>query len=129
MKLLKEKRFYRFLIPSLVGIFLFVTPINMNGSITIPIAVAANWLLDLMGDYTLTIIWLLISLSAILTILHKWVGLDFLKRNEKLDNLFSVKGFWFVVRMIGFMFANMIFLTSVLILSSVTPPAVWSSTT
>ena len=109
MKLLKEKRFYRFLIPSLVGIFLFVTPINMNGSITIPIAVAANWLLDLMGDYTLTIIWLLISLSAILTILHKWVGLDFLKRNEKLDNLFSVKGFWFVVRMIGFMFANMIF--------------------
>ena len=109
MKLLKDKRFYRFLIPSLVGIFLFVTPINMNGSITIPIAVAANWLLDLMGDHTLTIIWFLISVSAILTILHKWMGISFLKRNEKLDGLFSVQGFWFVVRMIGFVFANMIY--------------------
>ena len=109
MKLLKEKRFYRFLIPSLVGIFLFVTPINMNGSITIPIAVAANWLLNLMGDYTLTIIWFLISASTIVTIIHKWVGIGLLKRNEKLNNLFSVKGFWFIVRMIGFVFANMIF--------------------
>ena len=109
MKLLKDKRFYRFLIPSLVGIFLFVTPINLDGSITIPIAVAANWLLELMGDHTLTIIWFLISASAILTIIHKWVGIGFLKRNEKLDSLFSVRKFWFVVRMIGFVFANMIY--------------------
>jgi len=109
MKLLKEKRFYRFLFPSLVGIFLFVTPINMDGSITIPIAVAANWLLELMGAHTLTIIWFLISVSAILTIIHKWVGIGLLKRNEKLNNLFNVKGFWFIVRMIGFVFANMIY--------------------
>ena len=105
----KNKWFYRFLIPSLVGIFLFVTPINMDGSITIPIAVAANALLDLMGDHTLTIIWLLISLSAILTILHKWIGIGLFKRNEKLNNLFGVKGVWFVIRMIGFVFANMIY--------------------
>ena len=107
--LLKEKRFYRFLIPSLIGMFLFVTPIHQDGNLTIPIAVVANKLLDLMGGYTLTIIWVLISLSAILTILHRTVGIGLLKRNEKLDNLFSVKGFWFVVRMIGFVFANMIY--------------------
>lgn len=109
MKVLKEKRFYRFLLPSLVGAFLFVTPINQGGNLTIPIAVVANKLLDILGDTTLTIIWVLISLSAVITILHKTVGIRLLKKNHKMDSLFSVKGFWFVVRMIGFVFANMIY--------------------
>ena len=109
MKLFKDIRFYRFLIPSLIGAFLFVTPINQNGNLTIPIAVAANKLLDLMGNHTLTIIWALISISALGTLLHKFVGIPFLKKDPKLNALFSVKGFWFWVRMIGFLFANMIY--------------------
>ena len=107
--MLKEKRFYRFLIPSLIGAFLFVTPISQGGNLTIPVAVAANKLLDLMGGHTLTIIWALISLSAILTILHRTIGIGLLKKNEKMNALFSVKGFWFAVRMIGFVLANMIY--------------------
>ena len=71
MKILKEKRFYKFLIPSLFGILLFVTPMNENGNLTIPIAILAHWLLDLMGEHSTTIICLLISASAILTIIHK----------------------------------------------------------
>ena len=109
MNILKDKRFLKFLIPSLIGAFLFVTPIEQGGNMTIPIAVAANALLDVMGDATLTIIWILISLSAILTIIHKTAGIGILKKNPKLDNLFQVKGFWFVIRMIGFVFANMIY--------------------
>ncbi len=109
MKLLNDKRFYKFLIPSLIGAFLFVTPINQDGNLTIPIAVVANKLLDLMGSSSLTIIWALISLSAIVTLVHKAAGIPFLKKNEKLDALFSVKGFWFVTRMVGFLFANMIY--------------------
>jgi len=109
MKLLKNKRFYKFLIPSLIGMFLFVTPINQDGNLTIPIAVAANALLDAMGEYSTSIIWVLINLSALLTILHKTVGIGFLRKNEKLDNLFNVKGFWFVVRIIGCVFVNMLY--------------------
>ena len=105
----KDIRFYKFLIPSLIGAFLFVTPINQDGNLTIPIAVAANKLLDLMGDHTMTIIWVLISLSALGTLLHKVVGIPFLKKDPKLNALLSVKGFWFWVRMVGFLFANMIY--------------------
>ena len=107
MQLLKDKRFYMFLIPSLIGAFLFVTPIQYDGNLTIPIAIAANFMLNLMGNHALTIIWLLISLSAVVTIVHKLRPLSILKRNEKLDALFSVKGFWFAIRMVGFVFANM----------------------
>ena len=109
MKYIKEKRFFKFFIPSLIGAILFVVPINQNGNLTIPIAVAANKLLNLMGAHSLTIIWLLISISSILTILHRVLGLSFLKKDPKLDELFGVKGFWFLVRMIGFIFANMIY--------------------
>ncbi|MBR5484951.1 MAG: YjiH family protein [Oscillospiraceae bacterium] len=109
MKILSDKRFYKFLIPSLIGAFLFVTPIKQDGNLTIPIAVAAHKLLELMGDNSIVIIWGLISLSAIITILHRAFGINFLKKNKKLDSLFSVKGFWFAIRMIGFLFANMIY--------------------
>ena len=109
MNILRDKRFLRFFIPSLIGAFLFVTPINYNGNLTIPVAVAANAMLDLIAPYTLTITWVLINLSAILTILHRSVGLSLLKKNEKMDALFRVKGIWFWVRMTGFLFVNMIY--------------------
>ena len=109
MKIISDKRFYRFLIPSLIGMFLFVTPINQNGNLTIPIAVAANALLKFMGEYSLTVIWILISVSAVITLIHRFVGISVLKKIPKLDNLFGVKGFWFVVRMTGFVFVNMIY--------------------
>ena len=109
MKLMKDIRFYKFLIPSLIGAFLFVFPVNENGNLTIPIAIAAHKLLALMGNHTLTIIWALISVSSALTLLHRFLDLGFLKKDPKLDALFSVKGFWFWVRMTGFLFVNMIY--------------------
>ena len=109
MNILNDKRFFKFLIPSLIGAFLFVTPINQDGNLTIPIAVVANKLLDFMGDSALTIIWALITLSGVITVIHKFIGIGILKKNAKLDNLFSVKGFWFAVRLIGLVFANMIY--------------------
>ena len=109
MKYIKDNRFYKFFIPSLIGVILFVVPINQDGNLTIPIAAVANKLLDFMGDHTLTIIWLLISISAIVTLLHRFLGLAVLKKNPKMNDLFSVKGFWFGIRMIGFLFINMIY--------------------
>jgi len=109
MNLFKDKRFLKFLLPSLVGMVLFVIPVSQDGSLTIPIAVAANFLLNLMGVHSSTVIWLLISLSAVVTLLHKTVGVPFIRKNRKLDALFSVKGLWFFVLMAGFAFVNMIY--------------------
>ena len=109
MKLMKDIRFYKFFIPSLIGAILFVVPVKQNGHLTIPIAVAANKMLDLMGDHALTIIWSLISISFIVTLVHRFFGLTILKKNSKMDALFSVKGFWFWIRMVGFLFVNMIY--------------------
>ncbi len=107
MKNLKSENFLKFLIPSAIGVVLFVTPINQNGNLTIPIAVMANALLNFMGDYSTVVICLLISISAIVTLIHKFVGIKFIKENPKLDNLFTLTPFWFAIRMTGFVFAIM----------------------
>lgn len=105
MKLLKDKTFLKFLIPSLIGLFLFITPIQKDGNLTIPIAVIANALLGLMGDASKPIICGLISISAIVTLIHRIHPIPFLQRDEKLNALFGVKGLWFLTRMFGFTMA------------------------
>ena len=109
MKLLKDKTFYKFLIPSLIGLFLFVTPIRSEGNLTIPIAVIANALLNLMGEHSSLVIYVLITISALVTIIHKLHPIPFIKNHDKLNNLFDIKGIWLVVRMLGLVFVNMLF--------------------
>ncbi len=109
MKKVSLGTFLKFLIPSMAGLFLFITPVQSGGNFTIPIAVISNGLLGLMGKYSIFIIYLLITLSGLLTVVHKVFGISFLKKHEKFDNLFDVKGLWFVVRMLGVLFANMIY--------------------
>ena len=108
MKLWNNKLFWRVLIPSLVGIFLFVTPVQYEGNISIPIAVAAGIFQNLLGEYAATVIWAIISASALVTVLHKIFRIPFIKHNPKLDGLFDVKGIWLVIRMLGFALVNMI---------------------
>lgn len=109
MKLLKDKRFYKFLIPSLIGIILFVVPVRNDGQLTIPVAILAKWLLNFISDDSLMIIWLLISVSTVLSVAHKLFKFPFFATNEKLNSLFNPNWFWLSVRIVGFVFASMIF--------------------
>lgn len=109
MEFIKNKNFYRFLIPSLIGIFLFVTPVNSDRNLTIPVAVMAKYLLGIMGDKSLTVIYILISLSAVITILHKIFSFKAIKMIKPLENLFSPSPVWFFIRILGFIFATMIY--------------------
>lgn len=108
MKLIKNPNFWKFLLPSLVGAFLFVTPIRNEGNFTIPVAVAAHWLLSCMGSCSTWVIWGLISISTIVTLLHKAFRFPFIDNNEKLKNLFDIRGIWLFVRAAGFVLAGML---------------------
>ncbi len=105
---MKQRNWIRFLFPSLIGLLLFVTPVNQNGNMTIPVAVMAHWLLSVIEQDALTIEWVLVSLSTIITLIHSVFGIPWLHRHEKLNDLFCVKGFWLAVRVIGFVFVNML---------------------
>ncbi len=97
--------FMRFIIPSLIGIFLFMIPISYDGSVTIPVAILAGMVEELLGPALPAIVTILIGLAVVGTLLAKVAAVSWITNNTFLDNLFSVTPIWFIVRIIGFILA------------------------
>lgn len=97
----------KFLIPSLLGVMLFMMPIAYNGEITIPIAVLSNWLQGSLGHILPTIILILVMITAVGTIIGKLFTPKFIIKNKFLNNLFIVTPVWFVIRILAAVFIFM----------------------
>ena len=94
----------KFIIPSLLGILLFMTPIKFNGEITIPIAILSGELVNFLGVTLPSLITFIISLSALGSIIAVTLKPKFILENEFLNTLFNLKPIWFVARILGAIF-------------------------
>lgn len=94
----------KFIIPSTIGVLLFMTPMNIDGKVTIPIAFLANFFVDILGNNLLHLATLLISLSAIGSILTKTIKPKFIINNSYLKHLFDVTPIWLLARILGMIF-------------------------
>lgn len=99
---------FKFIIPSLIGIFLFMTPIKIDGDFTIPIAVLAGFVQDGLTDYLSLIMLIIISLTAIFTLIYR-ISPSLADRSDFFKSLFMVSNFWVVVRILAMVFAIMVF--------------------
>ncbi|QHS23628.1 YjiH family protein [Virgibacillus sp. MSP4-1] len=115
----------KFILPSLLGIFLFMIPFSYKGQVTIPIAILASWLQNQIGDYLTGIMTFIIVLTAFMTLLYRWI----LKRNPKalsfspfFTGLFHVTTFWTLVRVVGAVLALLTYF-------QVGPEAIYSENT
>jgi nucleoside recognition membrane protein YjiH len=93
----------------LIGIFLFITPINTGEGFTIPIAILANFVQDLLAEQLSLIMMIIIVITAILTLIAKLGGPDTFKKTPFFHNLFHTSIFWTVIRVIAAIFAVMVF--------------------
>lgn len=93
-----------FIIPSLIGVLLFIVPIKFNGEITIPIALMSKFLANMLEGYLTATITLIICISAICSIITKIFKPDFILKNEFLNALFNVSIIWFIARILGAVF-------------------------
>lgn len=100
----------RFLIPSLIGVFLFMVPVpDGTGSPTIPIAYAANATGEAMASAMPWLLLCLAAISAVGTVLHATVKPAFL--DTRLGRLlFDTSTFWLAVRLVGLVITAMIVL-------------------
>lgn len=99
----------RFLLPSLLGILIFLVPIPWDGRITIGIGVVTNWLKDLMGAYGLHFVIVLIVITSVLTLLGTTFRVGWIHRHAGLKNLFAVPPIWLILRLIGTTFGLVYF--------------------
>lgn len=116
------KNFLLFLIPSIIGIFLFMTPIPTKDGITIPIAVLSDTVQNLIGDYIPLIMVIITVIAFIGSLLAKLAKPTFITNSNFWNNLFNVHPFWVIARLLAAIFAVMVYF-------ELGPEAVWSGNT
>ena len=116
------KHYLLFIIPSLIGILLFMTPISNNGEITIPIAIVSNFLYGLLETSLPLIMTVLISLSAMISLFTKVVKPGFIINNSFFNSLFNVTPLWLTARVLGMIFVIITYL-------EIGPEWIWSEYT
>ena len=99
----------RFLIPSIIGIVLFMIPFKFDGEFTIPVAILSGLFTDLLGDALPAIITVLVSFTGLMTIIYKLMKPDFIEKSKELKGLFNVNSFWFLVRIVGMILVILVY--------------------
>ncbi|WP_147535064.1 YjiH family protein [Bacillus marasmi] len=111
-----------FLIPSLIGIVLFMLPISYQGQMTIPIAILSGLVQSGLEGYLPQIMTVIIVLTFICTAMAKMIRPAILARNPFLKTLFDVTPVWFFARGLGAVYA-------VLTVFQIGPEFIWSENT
>ena len=111
-----------FVIPSLLGVLLFITPVSVGEQFTIPVALLASALKSSIGDTISPLITLIIIFTGLMTLATKAFKPGFISHSAFLSGLFDVSPVWCFVRLLGMAFA-------ILSLFEMGPAAIWSEDT
>ena len=98
---------FLFIIPSLLGVFLFITPISTADGIKVPIAILANWLAAIVEPGIQMFAFIVFVVAAIGSIIMHFIPKDETKERNLLDSLFRVHWFWTAMRVLAVIFAGM----------------------
>ncbi len=93
-----------FLLPSLAGVLLFVTPVVSEDGLTIPVAILAGMLKSILAGDLIAIITSVVVFTGLMTIVTKLFSPKLIYQNAFLSELFDVSPIWFLVRMAGMAF-------------------------
>ena len=96
-----RRRLWRFLLPSLAGILIFLTPVNVDGNSTIVLGVLTNVIRDLFSSVQLSMIVGVICLSAIGGIYHTFFKPDWEIRFPALYAACHVPPLWLALRVVS----------------------------
>ena len=93
-----------FLIPSLIGVFLFMTPVPSGEIMTIPIAVMAKAIQALFSEIALGLIATIICITGVMSLIFSVFKPKSLTKFCLLNHLFNVSWIWLVTRLFGMAF-------------------------
>lgn len=105
----KWKDHLRFIIPSLIGILIFITPISTKDGMTIPIALLAGWVQDALKDYLSFIMMAIIVITALFTLIGWFTKGKAYAKTPFFHQLFATSTFWTFTRVVAAVFAIMVY--------------------
>ena len=98
-----------FLIPSIIGIIIFMIPVKFDGEWTIIVKIFADFIAKTIGDYLPALCTIIITISFVMSVLASF-NVKFIKENKLLNQTFSVTPVWLVLRILGFIVVWMVVL-------------------
>lgn len=104
------KNILTFIIPSFIGLLLFMTPVSYQDALTIPVAVIAKGLQSLLADSLSLIVTIIVVLTALASTVTKLCKPRVVIEHKFLNSLFNVSTMWFVVRLLGALFIVMTYM-------------------
>ncbi|KPZ72014.1 Nucleoside recognition [Shewanella sp. P1-14-1] len=104
------KTILTFVIPSLLGLLLFMTPISYNGAITIPIAIVSKAVQSHFADILPLLVTCIVVFMAIISVISKLLKPKLVLEKPFLNTLLNVSPFWLVVRILGAIFIVLTYL-------------------
>ncbi|GGO75501.1 membrane protein [Marinobacterium nitratireducens] len=99
--------YLKFIIPSLIGILFFLTPIVVDGKVTIGMGVLADMLKEAAKDYLPAFATSLLVISALVSLYAALLKPRWTQRDSTLVEIFTPKGIWLWLRVVGAAFAAM----------------------
>lgn len=108
MKKYPTSSYFFFIIPSLIGVLLFMTPVLTEDGWKVPIAILANLLAGFVAPIISYFTIIIFAISAIGSLIAKFVPRNNAKESSILYTLFYVNWFWTIIRVIGLVFASMV---------------------
>ena len=111
-----------FLIPSIIGIFLFMIPFKIDGEWKIPVAILANMVAKVVEPIMPWTVTIVMILAAIGSLIYQFKKDSNPEEQTFFEKLFQVNWFWTIVRIIGAIFA-------VMVVANVGPEAIRSEDT
>lgn len=93
-----------FIIPSLIGLILFMMPIQYENALTIPIAIISKALQAFLGDSITFIVTLVVLITALLSLICKLFNPVILQQSKFLHDLLNVSPIWLAIRVLGAFF-------------------------
>ncbi|MDO4478625.1 MAG: YjiH family protein [Lachnospiraceae bacterium] len=98
-----------FIVPSVIGILLFMIPVKFAGNWTVLVKILADWIAGGIGDYLPLLCTIILTISAVLSVVALFKP-KFISGNTILRETFETTPFWTIVRVIGCIFCWITFL-------------------
>lgn len=90
-----------FLIPSIVGVLIFMIPVKHNDAWTVIVKMIADWISGLIGGILPILCVLILTVSAVMALIAWFAKPKFIMKSAVLRDCFACKPVWVIVRVVG----------------------------
>lgn len=102
--------YLKFLVPSLIGVFLFLFPIFKDGAVNIPLGYIIDFVKGVCKPFGFQVVYGVIIVSSITAIIYKVSKPKFIEENSLLKPIFDIGPVSFTLRMLSLVFVTILLL-------------------